>query len=95
MEHIINELVAFKLERNWQKHHTDSELARSLMIEAAELNRLFQWPLNKREKDHDEKVGEELADVFIYALYLCEQYGFDVEGIILDKIKKNAKKYPV
>ena len=42
-----------------------------------------------------EKVKEELADVFAYALLLADKYGFDVETIVLDKIKKNAEKYPV
>jgi hypothetical protein len=30
-----------------------------------------------------------------YCLYLCEYYDFDVKVIILDKINKNRKKYPI
>ena len=40
-------------------------------------------------------VKDELADVFAYALLLAEKYNFDVKQIVLDKIEKNAQKYPV
>ena len=36
-----------------------------------------------------------LADVFAYAFMLAEKYNFDVKEIILEKIKKNAAKYPI
>ena len=38
---------------------------------------------------------EELADVLNYALLIANKYNFDVAQIILDKIEKNAQKYPV
>ena len=40
-------------------------------------------------------MKEELADVMIYAIMLADKYGFDIEEIILAKIKKNEEKYPV
>ena len=42
-----------------------------------------------------EKIKEELADVLNYALLIANKYNFDVAQIILDKIEKNAQKYPV
>jgi len=64
-----------------------------LSIESSELLEQFLW------KDADEadesKVKEELADIFAYALLLSDKYGFDVKKIILDKIEKNAAKYPI
>jgi NTP pyrophosphatase (non-canonical NTP hydrolase) len=90
---ICNKLIDFREERNWQKHHTTAELARSLMIEAAELNRLYQWPLMDRTHTPEE-VKEELADIAIYLTYLCIEYGIDIEQAIHDKIEKNAEKYP-
>jgi NTP pyrophosphatase (non-canonical NTP hydrolase) len=41
------------------------------------------------------KVREELADVFAYAFLLAERCGLDVQEIVLEKIAKNATKYPV
>ena len=42
-----------------------------------------------------EKLKEELADVFAYAIMLAGRHGFDVSEIVKNKIKKNANKYPV
>ena len=42
-----------------------------------------------------EKLKEEIADVFAYAILLAGSYGFDVSEIVSQKIKKNAQKYPV
>ena len=41
-----------------------------------------------------EKIKEELADVLNYALLIANNYNFVVAQIILDKIEKNAHKYP-
>ena len=74
-----------------------------------ELNRVTKTPedvLSKREKESYakgvdsaqrsyEKIKEELADVLNYALLIANKYNFDVAQIILDKIEKNAQKYPV
>ena len=46
-------------------------------------------------KEGLDKLKEELADVFAYAFLLAEKYQFDVKEIILEKIEKNEKKYPV
>mgnify|MGYP006203122293 FL=1 len=54
---------------------------------------LFLW--KKADEANEEKVKEELADVFAYAFLLAEKYQFDVKEIILEKIEKNEKKYPV
>jgi len=84
-------LIKFREDRNWNKYHTDPELARSLMIEAAELNRLFQWG-----QDPDDLIlADEIADNLIYCLYLCINRGLNPVDIIETKIKKNAEKYPV
>jgi NTP pyrophosphatase (non-canonical NTP hydrolase) len=54
---------------------------------------LFLW---KNAADaNKEKIKEELADVFAYAFLLADKYQFDVKEIILEKIQKNAEKYPV
>jgi NTP pyrophosphatase (non-canonical NTP hydrolase) len=42
-----------------------------------------------------EKVKEELADVFNYALQIATKYDLDVKQIVEEKLAKNAAKYPV
>lgn len=86
-------LLEFRNERDWEQFHNPKDLALALSIEAAELNEVFLW--KKSEDASIEKVKEELADVFAYALLLAEKYDLDVNEIVLNKIKKNGDKYPV
>jgi NTP pyrophosphatase (non-canonical NTP hydrolase) len=96
IQEIIDELVKFRNERDWEQFHDTKNLAIALSIEAAELNEIFLWKDSKESELIDkEKIKEELADVFAYAFLLAEKQGFDVKQIVLDKIKRNGEKYPV
>lgn len=86
-------LIAFRNERDWEQFHNPKDLALALSIEAAELNELFLW--KKADDANPEKIREELADVFAYAILLAEKYDLDINEIVLDKIKRNGEKYPV
>lgn len=90
---IIQELIKFRNERDWEQFHNAKDLALALNIEAGELLELFLW--KKPEEANKDKVKEELADVFAYAFLLAEKYNFDVKEIVLDKIKRNGEKYPI
>lgn len=93
---IIKALTDFRNERNWEQFHNPKDLALALSIEAAELNELYLWKnYDQLDSVKEEKIREELADVFAYAFMLAEKYDFDVKEIVLEKIKKNGKKYPV
>ena len=92
-KHITKVLLEFRNERDWEQFHNPKDLALALNVEAGELLELFLW---KDSKDANiEKVKEELADVFAFAFLLAEKYNLDVKEIVLEKIKKNAEKYPV
>lgn len=93
IENITSEIIRFRDERDWGQFHNGKDLALALSIEAAELNQLFLW--KSPENVNVDKVKEELADVFNYAFLLAHKYGFDIEEIIMDKIAKNATKYPI
>ena len=93
---ITTALVDFRNARNWEQFHNPKDLALALSIEAAELNELYLWKnAQQLETVKLERIKEELADVLAYAFMLAEKYDFDVREIVLDKIKKNGKKYPV
>lgn len=79
-------------ERDWDKYHSPSNLAKSISIEAAELLECFQWDDNDYDLEH---VKEELADVIIYAQQLLDKLDLDMDEIVHDKMIKNAIKYPV
>lgn len=83
----------FVKERDWEQFHNAKDLALALSIEASELNQLFLW--KTAENVDAEMLKDELADVFNYALLLASKMNLDVKQIVLDKIKKNAEKYPV
>ena len=91
---IIKELTKFRDERDWKQFHDSKNLALALFIEAAELNEIFLWK-NKSEDFDLEKLKEELADVLSYAFLLAQKHNLDIKQIMLEKIKKNEKKYPV
>lgn len=90
---ITETLLSFRNEREWEQFHNPKDLSIALSIEANELLELFLW--KKPEDANLEKVKEELADVFAYAFLIAEKYNLNVEEIVLDKIQKNAEKYPV
>ena len=92
-EEIIQALLKFRNERDWEQFHNSKDLALAISIESAELLELFLW--KKADEANTDKVKEELADIFSFAFLLAEKYGFDVNDIILEKIKTNEKKYPV
>ena len=84
-------------DRDWNQFHSPKSLAMSISIEAAELLENFQWskddePLSTTNK---ESISEEIADVLIYAIRLCEVLEVDPIEISNKKIDKNAIKYPV
>ncbi|MGG4774252.1 nucleotide pyrophosphohydrolase [Paenalcaligenes sp. Me52] len=93
MDQVIQKLRQFRDDRDWQQFHNPKDLAAALSIEASELLEVFLWK-TPEEADVD-RVKEELADVLAYALLLSDSYGFDIQEIILDKIRKNEQKYPV
>ena len=90
---ITKHLNDFNAAREWSQFHNAKDLAIALNIEAGELLELFLWK-DAAAADRD-KIKEELADVFAFALLLADKYQLDIKEIILDKLKKNAEKYPV
>ena len=45
--------------------------------------------------DDVDEVKEELADVINYCIQMANKLGVDPKQIVLDKMEKTAKKYPV
>jgi NTP pyrophosphatase (non-canonical NTP hydrolase) len=93
---VINELIQFRNERDWEQFHDSKNLALAISIEASELNELFLWKKDSEvENVNQDKLKEELADILSFAFLIAEKHNLDVFDIISEKIKKNALKYPV
>lgn len=93
---IIQELIQFRNDRDWEQFHDSKNLALAISLEAAELNELFLW---KKDDDveniNKERLKEEIADILSFTFLLAEKHNLDVFDIVSEKIKKNAQKYPV
>jgi NTP pyrophosphatase (non-canonical NTP hydrolase) len=91
----------FVRERDWNQFHSPKNLSMALAIEAAELMEHFQWLTVEASRDVRSQpdrlaaVGEELADVFCYALALANELEMDLSTAFRRKMEKNAIKYPV
>ncbi|UCE11132.1 MAG: nucleotide pyrophosphohydrolase [Candidatus Thorarchaeota archaeon] len=100
LRELIGFIKAFVDERNWHRFHTPSALALSAAIELGELLELFQWRSEEDVVDaladnkFKESLSQEIADVLIYLLRLTDVAGIDPSAAIIEKLKKNALKYP-
>lgn len=92
IEQILNELRRFNQERDWDQFHNGKDLAIAISLEANELLECFLW--KSPEDAKSEKIREELADVLNYAFQMADKYNLDIKEIMLDKLKRNAEKYP-
>lgn len=93
IEQILEELRRFNQERDWDQFHNGKDLAIGLSVEASELLELFLW--KNPEAVDQRKIREELADVLNYAFQMADKYGLDIKEIMMEKIRRNAEKYPV
>lgn len=91
----IEQIADFSRRRNWDQFHTPKDLAISVSLEAAELLECFQWSgADMQVFEKSERIAEEVADVLIYALRLCQVLGVNPDDIIRNKIQLNDRKYP-
>ncbi len=88
----IDRIRKFTEDRDWDQFHSPSNLAKSIVIEAAELLECFQWDDENFDEEH---VKEELADVMVYCQNLADKLGLDSDEIINKKMDQNEAKYPV
>ena len=92
LEQVKQRIDKFNKDRDWDKFHSPSNLAKSISIEASELLDCFQWS----DTDYDlEAVKEELADVMNYCIQMSQVLDVDLIDIINAKMDKTEKKYPV
>ena len=86
----------FCSERNWDQFHTPNNILLALAGEAGEVCEIFQW---KGDLDHfdiksDTKtfskeelvhIGEEISDVIVYCVRLCDVSNIDLANIVQAK----------
>jgi NTP pyrophosphatase (non-canonical NTP hydrolase) len=91
----------FSEERDWDQFHNPKDLAIGIVTEASELLEMFRFKTEVEvdallnQQSSAKKVRDELADVLYFALRLAQKYDIDVSSSLEEKIKDNAKRYPV
>ncbi len=95
-------LLKFREARDWAQFHDPKNLAEAISIEAGELQEHFLWKdktdvIKKLQEDKEFRVevGEELADIVIFCINFANATNMDITSLVLDKINKTNKKYPV
>lgn len=99
MKDLIARVKNFRLERDWDQYHSPKNLVMALVVEASELAEHFQWLTEEQSSslppDKLAEVREEVGDVLIYLVNLCDKLGIDPLDAACDKLEKNRQKYPV
>jgi NTP pyrophosphatase (non-canonical NTP hydrolase) len=93
IKELTEAIIKFRDERDWEQFHNAKDLAMAISIEAGELLEAFLW--KGADEAKDEKIEEELADIFLYGFLLAHKKGLDIKKIIYKKLETNNQKYPV
>jgi len=95
LDELINLTIQFLEERGWNNTKS-SDLAKSIVIESAELLEHFQWSESNIEKSKlsNQDLGFEAADILFYLITFCQREGIDIHKAFKEKLAQNAKKYP-
>ena len=89
-------ILDFREARDWKQFHDLKNLAIALNLEAAEVLELFLWTKdNSLQLGKKAQLKDELADVYHWLLLLAHDADIDLDTALIEKIKKNAEKYPV
>jgi len=96
---LLEDLIQFRKEREWEQFHTVRNLSAALCVEASELLEHFRWARDSEIENIVEQkqfeIEDELADVSILLSYLCLDLGLSIEDIVRKKLEINREKYPV
>lgn len=95
---LLQDLLKFRRDRDWEQFHTPRNLSAALVVEAAELLECFLWARDADLSDlvarEREAIEDEMADVAILLSYLCVDLGVDMDSVVRRKLRKNETKYP-
>ena len=99
LESIQHKIITFGNARDWAQFHDPKNLAEAISIEAGELLENYLWKTTEQSRNFTQEdlknIKEEVADIFIFLTYLCEEHKINLLEVVEQKIDKNEKKYPV
>jgi dCTP diphosphatase len=97
LDKLLDEILKFRRDRDWEKFHTPRNLAISISLEAAELLENFQWLVVEESITPHvrENVSKEMADIFIYLLSMSHDFGIDLIEVATKKLNESHGRYPI
>ncbi|HUB72746.1 MAG TPA: nucleotide pyrophosphohydrolase [Solirubrobacteraceae bacterium] len=95
IERLKRRLREFAHARSWERLHTAKNLTTAVSAEAGELAAILQWAT----ADQDvgpllDELEDEIADVLIYLVRLCDVLGVDPLNAAYRKIERNEQRFP-
>ncbi|ABD81118.1 nucleotide pyrophosphohydrolase [Saccharophagus degradans] len=95
ISHILEAFYAIADKEGWHGHHTPKNLAAAISVESAELLEQFMWLEDGNELTETQKqaVGQEIADVAMYLVVLCDKLGLSIDEVIANKLALNAQRH--
>jgi NTP pyrophosphatase (non-canonical NTP hydrolase) len=94
-------LRRFVADREWQQFHDPKNLAMLVASEAGELLAEYRWVRGEEADEHSReaaarvRIADEVADVGIALVLLCDRIGLDLAQAMEAKLARNAERYPV
>ncbi|WP_043321652.1 MazG-like family protein [Corallococcus coralloides] len=101
LQRFLEDLRSFNAEREWSQFHDPKNLSMLLTSEAGELLALLRWVPNTEADAYAsqpaarQQLTEEIGDVGIALLLLCDRLGIDLLLALRAKLDLNRAKYPV
>ncbi len=99
MKKLTEQVIKYRDARDWKQFHNPKDCAISLSLEASEVLEHFQWKSPEEMAQHIKKnkkeIGNELSDVLYWILLMSHDLNIDIEKAFQEKMKQNAKKYPI
>ena len=98
---MLQQLREFNAARNWEQFHDPKNLAMLVASEAGELMAKLRWVPNSdaddfvNDEQHRPQIVEEVADIGIALLLLCDRAAIDLVAAMEKKIEVNAGRYPI
>jgi dCTP diphosphatase len=97
----VEELRHFVAERDWSQFHDPKNLAMLLASEAGELLAEYRWVRNEQsdafsqDPEARRRIADEIGDVGIALMLLCDRTGLDLQTAMREKLARNRQRYPV
>jgi NTP pyrophosphatase (non-canonical NTP hydrolase) len=95
LDQLRERLREFARERTWERYHTPKNLTTALAGEAGELASILQWATpDEPIESYREELEEEVGDVLIYLVRLCDVASIDPVAAANSKVDRNVVRFP-